>query len=173
MLFIGFILAKVVRELVVAALAAANVDRLASRLGGAASSATRGTELGRHTATATATAAPGAEPQVQSRTPVQISRMVGQLLFAVILLVVGIAALQVLGIQAISDPATHMLSLILDAIPLIIAAAILLAIGVLIARFVASLIESLLRPLDIDGALSRLGVDTSRTDLVGVVSWVV
>lgn len=93
----------------------------------------------------------------------QISTLAGQLVFAVILIVVS--ALQMLGIKAISDPATQMLGMILNALPLILGAAILLAIGGVIAKFAGDLLESLLRGLKIDATLAKAGIDTSKTDL--------
>lgn len=77
----------------------------------------------------------------------KLSKIAGQVVFALILIVISISALQVLGIRAISEPATEMLSLILNTLPLIIAAAILLGLGYLIARFVAPVLETALRGL--------------------------
>ena len=86
-----------------------------------------------------------------------LSRIAGQLVFALILIVVSISALQVLGIEAIAEPATQMLTLILNAIPSVIAAALLLGIGYLISRFVAPLLESTLQGLGTDRVLADLG----------------
>ncbi|NHN56737.1 mechanosensitive ion channel [Calidifontibacter sp. DB0510] len=196
-LFIGFVLAKIVRELTVTALQAANVDRFADRLGHSAARELDGTNQrrgadGRPLASGQP-GQPGHGQPVQGqpgqgqpgqgshpvqggqggKAPLQISTMVGQIVYAVVLLVVAIAALQLLGIKAISEPATNMLQLILDAIPLIIGAGILLAIGVVIARFVGSILESLLNGLDIDNAFSKLGVDSTKTDVASIITRVV
>ncbi|HLS64884.1 MAG TPA: mechanosensitive ion channel [Ruania sp.] len=88
----------------------------------------------------------------------KVGSVVGNLVFAVILIMVTIAALQVLGISAISDPAVNMLTLILDAIPLILAAVLLLGIGYLIAKFIGSILESTLRGLGTDRAVASLGI---------------
>lgn len=139
-LFIGFVLAKIVREVVVTALQAANVDRFAekfSKAGNRIDSATAPAPRSpTHNSTWRVTSkASVAHVQAQGRAghdgsePMKISSMIGMLVFAVVVLVVAISALQILGIKSISGPASHMLKLILDTIPLIIGAAILLAIG--------------------------------------------
>ncbi len=89
----------------------------------------------------------------------QISNLVGQILYALIIVVMSIAALQVLAIQAISEPATQMLSTILDAIPLILGAGILLAIGVIIARFIGGLLDSMMRGFGLERTIGQLGID--------------
>lgn len=137
--FIGLVLARIVRQLVETSLRAAGADNWLQRGEGstADSSHTTGT-------------------RATSTTPA-LSRIAGQLVFALILVVVSISALQVLGIAAIAEPATQMLTLILNAIPSVIAAALLLGIGYLISRFVAPLLESTLRGLGTDRALADLG----------------
>ncbi|WP_147917507.1 mechanosensitive ion channel [Ruania zhangjianzhongii] len=88
----------------------------------------------------------------------KIASIAGNLVFAVILIMVTIAALQILGISAISAPAEQMLTLILNAIPAIIAAVLILGIGYLIAKFVGSILESTLNGLGTDRAVASLGV---------------
>lgn len=171
--FVGFVFAKIARELTVTALQAVGADRLGEKLGGAAKKADQvtGTShaggLGENWEKGDAqTQAVAARPQGG----LQISTLAGQLVFAVILIVVSISALQMLGIKAISDPATQMLGMILNALPLILGAAILLAIGGVIAKFAGDLLESLLRGLNIDATLAKAGIDTSKTDLPKVLA---
>ena len=83
--------------------------------------------------------------------------------YALIMIVVTIAALQILGISAISDPAERMLTIIFDAIPTIIAAALLLALGVVIARFAGGLLEQVLAGFGTDRAVRELGVETEQS----------
>lgn len=142
--FIGLVLARIVRQLVETSLRAAGADRwLPSEGREDASGASAQT-------TATRASTPGTPP---------LSRIAGQLVFALILIVVSISALQVLGIESIARPATQMLSLILQAIPSVVAAALLLGIGYLISRFVSPLLESTLRGLGTDRVLSDLTGD--------------
>lgn len=157
--FLGLIVAKIVRDLTVTALQAANADRWVSRLG---------------QKTNEAIADGGDEtPAAATSAPLSLSTVLGQLLFAVILVVVTIAALQVLNIAAISQPATTMLETVLNAIPAIIGAGILLTLGVFIARFVASLTEGALRGTGFNGLVARLGIDPKGRDAASIVGLIV
>lgn len=174
-MFIGFVLAKIARQLVVTALQAAGADRFLDRLGDRASSAVEST--GTHAA---GNGEPSEAPAARENTGaasgpggILISTMVGQLVFAVILLVVAIAALQVLDIHAISVPASHMLSVILDSLPLILGAAILLGIGGFIAKFAGQLIETVLRGLHVESALERAGISSGSADLPAIATRIV
>jgi hypothetical protein len=153
--FIGLVLARIVRQLVETTLRAAGADtwlRRTPATGTTSTSTTAGTGTASDTAGARASTP---EPP--------LSRIVGQVVFALILIAVSISALQVLGIEAIADPATEMLQLILNAIPSILAAAVLLGIGYLISRFVAPLLESTLRGMGTDRVLADLTSTDSTT----------
>ncbi len=141
--FIGLVLARIVRQLVETSLRTAGADNWLRRNDASPAAGTGGSR-------ASSTAPP-------------LSRIAGQLVFALILIVVSISALQVLGIEAIAQPATEMLTLILNAIPSVIAAALLLGIGYLISRFVAPLLESTLRGLGTDRVLADLGAGGTRS----------
>lgn len=141
--FIGYVLAKIARQLIVTALGTVNFAALGRRAKNAAGSAV-GT--GEQTTRAA---------REKSNTLVPL---IGNLVFAVILIVVSIAALQILGIAAISRPAEQMLTMFLAALPAIIAAVILLVIGYIIARFLGQLVEELLRSAGTDKALTNIGV---------------
>jgi hypothetical protein len=149
--FIGLVLARIVRQLVETTLRAAGADTWLRRTPATAT-----------TSTGTTTATEGVGTRASTPEP-PLSRIVGQIVFAVILIAVSISALQVLGIEAIADPATEMLQLILNAIPAILAAVLLLGIGYLISRFVAPLLESTLRGLGTDRALADLTNDGATT----------
>lgn len=127
--FVGFIVATLARRVVEAGLAAARMDSWLEKAG-----------LSR------VTGASG------------LSRTVGTLVFVLIIIPVTIAALQQLGVRAISDPAVAVLATVLDALPRVLAAAIVLAIAFVIGRWVSSLIEQLLPSLGFDRSLQGLGV---------------
>ena len=74
------------------------------------------------------------------------------------MIVVAIAALQILGIASISDPAEQMLTKIFDAIPHVIAAALILGFGVMIARFAGDILQQILEGLGTDRALASVDV---------------
>jgi hypothetical protein len=84
-----------------------------------------------------------------------IPEIIASVVFALIMIVVSIASLQILGIASISDPAAEMLTTVFTAIPNIIAAVALVGIGVLIARFVTGLFRPILESTGIDDWLQK------------------
>jgi hypothetical protein len=66
--------------------------------------------------------------------------------------------LDALRIQAISGPATQMLRTILDSIPLVLGALILLAIGYFVGKLAKGAIEQILPSMGFDRAVGALGV---------------
>ncbi|MER7558589.1 mechanosensitive ion channel [Nocardioides sp. NPDC126508] len=148
---VGALVAKVVRQLVETALGAVPFDKWigsGSKLSGRVD-ATVGVDD---------TADPYAAPAAPAGTAAQIVKVIGLVLYAIIMIVVAIAALQILGISSISEPAEGMLNMILAAIPKLIAAAVLLGIGVLIARFAADILGQIIDGLGFDNALRSMDV---------------
>jgi hypothetical protein len=95
--------------------------------------------------------------------------------FALIIIPVAIAALQVLGIEAISGPATNMLNQVLAAIPQVLAAVIILVIAFVIGRWVKTLLETVLPSLGFDRTVATLGVlpaTTSASRVAGTVAMI-
>jgi hypothetical protein len=146
-LFVGFVVARIVQRLVESVLIAANIDGLLARLG---IGSTEGTVR-----TSPDAVPPGAAP---AATRASIARAVGVLLFAIIIIQVAIAALQVLGIEAISGPAIDMLNQIYAALPRILAAALWIGIAFIIGRFVKMIVEAILPPTGFDDAIRSMGV---------------
>lgn len=90
-----------------------------------------------------------------------LSDLVGMLLYTFILLVAIIASLEALDIAAITVPATQMLSTIINVIPNLIGAALLLIIAYAIAKLVANLVRDLLGGLGFDTLPEKLGMEWS------------
>ncbi|MER6936267.1 mechanosensitive ion channel [Nocardioides sp. NPDC127514] len=148
---VGALVAKVVRQLVETALGAVPFDKWigsGSKLSGQVD----------QTVGVDTTADPYDAQAARPGTAAQIVKVIGLVLYAIIMIVVAIAALQILGINSISRPAELMLAMILAAIPKIIAAAILLGIGVVIARFAADILGQLIDGLGFDQALHSMDV---------------
>ena len=125
--FIGFVLATIVRRMVEATVEAVELDR---RLVDAGLTATpRG---------------PG------------LARLLGILVFTLIIIPVSIAALGVLGISAISNPATSMLNNILMTIPKVIGAALIVFIAYMVGRWIAVLTEEGLKSIGFDDIIDSL-----------------
>ena len=102
-----------------------------------------------------------------------LSKVVGTVLYTFILLFAIISALDSLSIEAISQPATIMLTSLVDALPNIFGAALVLIISFYIGRLVANLIVDLLRGIGFDDLPARLGLNWSGnrqpTDLIGYI----
>lgn len=88
---------------------------------------------------------------------VQISRVVGMIVFIFVFIPALIAALDALQIEAISGPATEMLSMILEAVPNLLAAAVILVITWYVARFGADIVSRLLAGIGFDTLPERFG----------------
>jgi len=85
-----------------------------------------------------------------------IARSLGGLVSALILIGFGIAAIDALGIESISEPISGMLKTVLGYIPQIVGAAIILALTVFIARFISNLAKSTLPALGVDNSLKSV-----------------
>jgi hypothetical protein len=146
-LFVGFVVARIAQRLVETVLVAANVDGLLTRIGIGEVVGTRRTD-------------PPAPPPgtVPGATRASIARAAGVLVFAALIIQIAIAALQVLGIEAISGPAIDMLSQIYAALPRILAAALWVGVAFIIARFLKTIIEAILPPTGFDDAVRSTGV---------------
>ncbi len=132
--FIGLMVAKIARELIVTALQTVDFDKWVNR--GGVSEATGNSHL---------------------------SKTIGTIAYAIIVIMVAIAALDVLNIASISEPASNMLQMIFAAIPNIIGAAVILGIGYLISRFIVVILKEVLPGLGVDRALSDSGIVATET----------
>lgn len=114
-LAVGYLVARIIRQIVAGLLASMGVDRLGDRTG------------------------------VQDAMGTQrLSNVIAMIVFVLIMIPVAIAALNVLNIPAVSQPAANMLNSILNALPAIFGAFLILAIAYFIARLVGQLVSSLL-----------------------------
>lgn len=105
----------------------------------------------------------------------QLSRIIGLLVFMVIFLPSLISALDALKIEAISKPATEMLAMMMQAVPNIIAAGLILVVTWLVASFASKLLSSLLAALGFDTLPERINLGhafekTSASTFIGRVA---
>ncbi len=159
--FAGLILARIVRHVIEAALGALNLERLLGRAGISIGEAPLAVDEA-------GTATEGAAPARSS-----IARAVGVTVSAVIIIFAAIAALQILQISAISDPATAMLNTIALAIPRVVAALVWLAIAFLIGRWVKTMLETVLPSLGFDRSVHALGImpaSSNPSRVVGAIA---
>ena len=126
---VGWLLATVVRRIVTNLLFSAGFDGLGARVG------------------------------LRRTSPSQsLSGIVGTIVYVLILIPVAIAALNALRIEAISVPAIAMLNEILNALPEIFTAALILIVAYFLGRFVSDLVSNILSSLGFDNIFSLLGL---------------
>jgi hypothetical protein len=145
--FVGLIVAKIVRRLTETVLIAANVDGLLARIGVGDTAGTVRTEPD--------AVPPGTTP---GATRASIARAVGIVVFALIIFPISIAALQALGINSVSEPASQLLDRILLAIPAILSAALWIGIAFVLGRFVKTIVEGVLPAFGFDRAILSIGM---------------
>ncbi len=85
-----------------------------------------------------------------------LPNLLGSFVFTLIIITALIVAFEALGIEAISQPATAMLYEILNAIPHIIAAGLILIIAYVVSRFVARLVTELVAGTGVDQIPAKL-----------------
>lgn len=179
---IGLTIAKIVRALIRTALGAVDFGKLLGTAQSGIDRATGGVTGGRPAAPQQQGAPPqqqgapqqGAPPQpAQQAQQSKVPEILSQVVFALIMIVVSIAALQILGIASISEPASAMLTSVFTAIPNIIAAVALVGIGVLIARFVSGLFRPLLESSGVDSWLTKQEILPQGSSVVPTVVRVV
>lgn len=124
--FVGYILAKIVRGIVEGLVRSLNLQEQAQKIGLFKSS--------------------------------NLSQVLGSFVFAIILITSLIIAFEALGIEAISQPATAMLSEIMNAIPQIIAAGLILILAYVVSRFVAKLVVDVISGTGVDEIPAKLDV---------------
>ena len=87
-----------------------------------------------------------------------ISKLAGTLSYIVILLPVSIQALDKLQIDVISAPATKMLQTMMDSIPLLLTAGIIIIVSFFIGKFISKLLSELLSGIGFDKVLGLIGL---------------
>lgn len=106
---------------------------------------------------------------------VDLSKIVKQIVFIIIFIPILIVALDTLNMDAISQPATEMLNTLLNAIPNIIAAVLLLGVFFIVGKYVVTIVSDLLRNLGLDNLANNMGLNrvigqTSLSGLIGNVA---
>lgn len=123
-LLAGFFIAKIVRQLIVAAINLTKVDKLQEKLS-------------------------------KGKSTINIAKLIGTVVYIFIAVIVMICALNVLDITAISVPAIAMLGTIINSVPNIILALIVLFVGVILANIAASFLVSILGSFGLDDKCNK------------------
>lgn len=130
LLLVGWFVARIVQRIITNLLAAVGVDQLGERVGIAKI-------LGAQT----------------------LSGMLGIVSYVLVLIPVLIASLNALGLDAVTDPASNMLNIILSAIPSVFAAVIVMFFAYVIGRVIGRLVTNLLGVIGFDKVLQLLGFE--------------
>ena len=154
-LAVGWFIARIVRKIVTNLLQATQADQIGARFGLSG-------------AVPPTTATPGTPPPPPSTMGtteggLSLSQLAGTVVFVLILIPAVVAALNELDIEAISGPAISMLELVLDSIPRVIMAGVVLTVAYIVGQFVSDLVTGLLRSAGFDNILSILGLPELNT----------
>ena len=129
LVFVGWFAARIVQRIVTNLLAALGADRLSERVG-----------------------------IMQILGTQTLSSMLGVVAYVLVLIPVLIASLNALGLDAVTNPASNMLAIILAAIPSIFAAGIVMLFAYIAGRVVSGLVSNLLAAIGFDKVLTLLGL---------------
>jgi Conserved TM helix len=132
-LAVGMLIANIVRQILSGVLRAAGSEKIADRLG-------LGTALGKD----------------------GLAGIAGNAAYALLLLPTLVAALQPLGLDAVTQPLSRLLETVISLIPKLLSAAILVGVAALIGRALSSIITALLASVGLDSLPQRLGAAPLR-----------
>jgi hypothetical protein len=130
-LAVGYLVARIVRQIVTSLLTAAGSERLAARLG-----------------------------MVDTLGKDGLAGLAGSALFVLMMLPVITAALQPLGLDSVTRPIANMLDTITALIPKLVAVAVIVVLAVVVGRIIANIVSSVLTGLGFDRLPTRLGMAT-------------
>lgn len=99
---------------------------------------------------------------------------IGKLVFLIIFLLFLPAVLDKLGMQSVSAPIVSLINQFINYIPNIIAAIVILAVGMFIAKLVRQLLTPLLKKLNVDKVQEKAGISsTENTAISSVIAYIV
>lgn len=125
-LWVGFYIAKLVRELLIPVLNKLEINKLQNLAG------------------------------IQVDDQGKLSNTIAYIVYVLILIPIIIAALYVLNIRAITDPAIAMLSIIFNYIPNIFAALVIIVIGWILSKFIGNIVTRLIEASGLDAKVENL-----------------
>ncbi len=123
---VGFFIAKILKDLLLPLVKATKIDKLQEKTG------------------------------VQATEKTTFSNIIVNVIYGLVILFVVTAALEQLGIAAISNPASQIVSTIFAIIPNILGAIVIIAVGLFIANLVAGLLENLLAGVGTDTLVEKI-----------------
>ena len=144
-IFLGSLLARIVRQIVTSFLEGVGVDKFGERVGLSA-----------------------------SQTAQPLSALIGMVVYLLILIPVVVQALAILNLPVITDIGTKLLDGVTNAILGTLGAAVILGVAYYLAKFISEIITNLLAGIGFDRLPSALGFKTAKdSDLSKVVGYIV
>ncbi len=129
---VGLFIANIIKDLLTSVLKAVKVDALQEKAG------------------------------IKASENASFSSIIANLIYGLIVLIVITTGLDQLGIPTISQPANSIVSSIFAIIPSILAAIVIIAAGVFIAKLVAKLLEGLLASVGADSLLEKISGNANK-----------
>nr|WP_263324189.1 mechanosensitive ion channel [Neobacillus sp. Marseille-Q6967] len=144
--FIGWLIAKIVRDILTNFLQSVGTDKLGNRLG-----------------------------WLKNGEEMNLSNLAGNIVFILILIPTIITALEKLELKGISEPAVSMLENVLGLIPNIVVAVILILAGIWLGKWVEKLVSQMLWRLRFDQVFHQIGIgsltpEKPLSQMVGVLA---
>ncbi len=102
-----------------------------------------------------------------------ISDILANLAYVIVLVLFVVAALQILNLESISAPATEMVSQLFAYVPNIFAALVLIAFGAFLANLVSKLLDNVLKGTGVDATVSKAFPSNTKATFSSLVSMVV
>jgi hypothetical protein len=130
---VGWLIAQVVRRVVTNLLAVSGVDRIGTRL--------------------------GLSPTAGSQS---LSWIIGTIVYVLVLIPVAIATLNALKIEAISEPAIEMLNQVLNLLPKLFAASVILILAYIAGKYISELATNILTGVGFNNIFQWLGLSAPR-----------
>ncbi|WP_456419137.1 mechanosensitive ion channel [Thermovibrio sp.] len=98
---------------------------------------------------------------------------IGNVVYLLIILFVAIAALNALQIEAITEPAISMLTMILNAIPRIVAAVVVFGIIFFVGKVVAGITAKIVDELNIDELAKEIGISSDKLKFEELIRYLI
>lgn len=133
---IGWVVAQVVKKIVTNLLVASGVNQVGERFGLVSTPANKRQSL---------------------------AQIIGSVVYVLVLIPIAITALDALQIQAISQPAINMLQQVLDILPKLFAALVIMGLAYIGGQYVSDLVTNLLTSIGFNNILEWLGIADPRT----------
>ncbi len=142
---VGWVVARIVKKVVTNLLKASGVNSIGARFG---IGSTRTTTVG----------SSGSSTSSQS-----LAQIIGTVAYVLVLIPIAITALDALQIAVISQPATEMLNQILDLLPKLFSAIVILGLAYVGGHYLSELVSNLLASVGFNNVTEWLGVEPNQS----------